>query len=187
VAKPRKKSTLVAYRNDIRLHLRPAFAADDLERLSRSPERFERYAAEKLAAGRASKSVRNDLGLLKLIFRAARRWRWVTDNPLELVDLPALDQTETETLSSAEIAALLAAYGVNSAEAEPDERWWWDVARRMTIVALSTGLRRGELLGLRWADCELLERRLHVRQAFVLGEMTTPKSRAGRRMVPVGN
>ena len=48
----------------------------------------------------------------------------------------------------------------------------------MTVVALSTGLRRGELLGLRWQDVELLERRLHVRQSFVRGEMTTPKSRA---------
>ena len=54
---------------------------------------------------------------------------------------------------------------------------------RMTVVALSTGLRRGELLGLRWQDVELLEGRLHVRQAFVCGEFTTPKSRAGRRVV----
>ena len=35
----------------------------------------------------------------------------------------------------------------------------------MTVVALSTGLRRGELLGLRWQDVELLERRLHVRSS----------------------
>jgi integrase len=57
----------------------------------------------------------------------------------------------------------------------------------MTVVALSTGLRRGELLGLAWKDVELLERRLDVRQAFVLGEMTTPKSRAGRRSIPLGS
>ena len=57
----------------------------------------------------------------------------------------------------------------------------------MTTVALSTGLRRGELLGLRWQDVELLERRLHVRQAFVRNEMTTPKSRAGRRTIPLGD
>ena len=56
----------------------------------------------------------------------------------------------------------------------------------MTVVALSTGLRRGELLGIRWMDLELLEKRLSVRQAFVLGEMSTPKSRAGRRTLPLG-
>ena len=43
----------------------------------------------------------------------------------------------------------------------------------MTAVALSTGPRRGELLGLRWQDVHLLERRLHVRQAFVRNEITT--------------
>ena len=56
----------------------------------------------------------------------------------------------------------------------------------MTTVALSTALRRGELLGLRWQDVELLEGRLHVRRSFVLGETTTPKSRAGRRAVALG-
>ena len=49
----------------------------------------------------------------------------------------------------------------------------------MTVVALSTGLRRGELLGLRWQDVDLLERRLSVVQQFVRNEITTPKSRAG--------
>jgi len=63
---------------------------------------------------------------------------------------------------------------------------WYAAARRMTTVALSTGLRRGELLGLRWQDVELLDRRLHVRQAFVRNEVTTPKSRAGRRTVELG-
>jgi len=63
---------------------------------------------------------------------------------------------------------------------------WYAAARRMTTVALSTGLRRGELLGLRWQDVELLDRRLHVRQAFVRNELTTPKSKAGRRTVELG-
>ena len=58
----------------------------------------------------------------------------------------------------------------------PTLRPWFDTARRLTVVTLSTGLRRGELL----------DRRLHVRQAFVRGEMTTPKSRAGRRVLPLG-
>ena len=53
-------------------------------------------------------------------------------------------------------------------------------------MALSSGLRRGELLGLTWLDVGLLDQRLEVRQSFVRGEMTTPKSRAGRRSVQLG-
>lgn len=185
-AKPRKRTTLIAYRSDIRVHLRPAFGDHDLERLSRSPELIEAYAADKLADGLSSKSVRNHLGLLGLIFKTARRWRWVSENPLELVELPPLDQAETETITPEEVSRLLSAYE-QKADENPEEEYWWRTARRMTVVALSTGLRRGELLGLRWMDVELLDRRLHVRQAFVLGEMSTPKSRAGRRVIPLGS
>ena len=71
--------------------------------------------------------------------------------------------------------------------AEADDKPWYAAARRMTTVALSTGLRRGELLGLRWQDVELLERLIHVRQQFVRNEITTPKSRAGRRTLPLGD
>ena len=103
-AKPRKRTTLIAYRSDIRVHPRPAFGDDDLEKLVRAPERFEKYAVEKLEAGLSSKSVRNHLGLLGLIFKTARWCRWVCENPLDLIELPPLDQAETETLTSAEVA-----------------------------------------------------------------------------------
>jgi integrase len=57
---------------------------------------------------------------------------------------------------------------------------------RMTVVVLGTAVRRGELLGLRWADVDLLERRLQVRQEWVRGEFTSPKSRASRRTIGFG-
>lgn len=185
-AKPRKRTTLIDYRATLRNHLRPAFATDDLGQLSRQPERFERYAADKLAAGLSPKTVRNHLALLGLMFRHARRWRWVSESPIELVDPPRLEQVEAETLTPAQVASVLKAFGTLSGAAEDGERYWFDAARRMFVVALSTGLRRGELLGLRWADVELLDRRMHVRQSFVCGEMTTPKSKAGRRTLPIG-
>ena len=53
-------------------------------------------------------------------------------------------------------------------------------------MALGTALRRGELLALRWKDIELLERRLHVREALVRGKITTPKSKASRRTIQIG-
>lgn len=79
-AKPRKKSTLVDYGCTIRLHLRPALGHFDLEKLSRSPEEFERYAGDKIASGLSPKSVRNHLVLGGLMFKTARRWRWVPEN-----------------------------------------------------------------------------------------------------------
>jgi integrase len=186
-AKPRKKSTLIDYKATIRNHLRPAFGHEDLVGLSRRRETFERYAAEKLAEGLSAKTVRNHLVLLGLVFKSARRWRWVAENPLELVERPTIPDADTETLDPAAVSAVLKAYRELEARAEEEDRYWYGAARRMTTVALSTGLRRGELLGLRWQDVELLDRHLHVRQAFVRNEITTPKSRAGRRTVPLGD
>ncbi|HXH34995.1 MAG TPA: tyrosine-type recombinase/integrase [Plantibacter sp.] len=185
-SKPRKRSTMDDYRGIIRNHFLPALGHEDLGRLSQRPERLERYAAEKLAAGLSPKTVRNHLALLGLMFRWARKWRWVSENPAELVDAPPLDDAETETLTSEEVARLLAAYRQLADGVDERERYWYDAARRMTTVALSTGLRRGELLGLRWQDVSLLDQRLRVAQSFVRGEMTTPKSKAGRRTIHLG-
>ena len=186
-AKPRKKSTVIDYKATIRNHLSPAFGSLDLGALSRQPEAFEKYAAMKLSAGRSAKSVRNDLVLLGLMFKTARRWRWVSENPLDLVDPPPLGDVETETLAASDVAAVLKAYRELEERAEGEDAYWFAAARRMTTIALSTGMRRGELLGLRWQDVELLDRRLHVRQAFVRNEITTPKSKAGRRVIDIGD
>ena len=178
-ARPRKKSTVVDYTATLRNHLSPVFDDLDLGWLSQSPELFERYAADKIAAGLSPKTVRNHLVLAGLMFRMARRWRWVSENPLDLVDKPSAGDADTETIDASAIADLLAAYRVLELDADEAERFWFANARRMTVVALSTGLRRGELLGLRWQDVELLERRLSVVQQVVRNEVTTPKSQGG--------
>ncbi len=65
------------------------------------------------------------------------------------------------------------------ADADESERFWYAAARRMTVVALSTGLRRGELLGLRWTDVSLLERCVSVSQSFVRREDDDAEEQSG--------
>jgi integrase len=50
-----------------------------------------------------------------------------------------------------------------------------------------TGLRQGELLGLRWRDLDIEALKLRVRQAFVRGEFKSPKSARGTRGVPMAD
>jgi integrase len=183
-------STLVDYRLTIERHLLPAFGAVDLAELERRPEMVERYVASKLAAqpdgrpGLSPKTVRNHLTLLGRMFRVAKMWRLVRDNPVELVDPPRAEESEVELLLPGEIAGLLAAFRELEAEEEDEaERAWWGVARRAVTVAVGTGLRRGEVLGLSWRGVELLAGAARVSQAYVRGEMKAPKSRAGRRTV----
>src|SRR5262249_9510567 len=71
---------------------------------------------------------------------------------------------------------------IGSMLAHAPERW-----RALLLIAAFTGLRAGELRGLRWADVDLKEGVLHVRQrADRWGDMDLPKSSAGERDVPVG-
>ena len=47
---------------------------------------------------------------------------------------------------------------------------------------MSTGMRRGELLGLKWTDVDFNQSRIAVRQALVRGQLTTPKNGKGRQI-----
>jgi integrase len=90
-------------------------------------------------------------------------------------------------LTEAEIARLLAAYReLENAPPEGTEGADWRQARRIVTVALGTGLRRGELLALRWRDVQLLEGVLSVREAFVRGAFQAPKSRKSKRTFEIG-
>jgi integrase len=179
------KSTLVGYEISIR-HLVGDLGSVRLSELERRPELVERFIAARLASGSSPKTVRNDLALLGRMFRVAKKWRLVKENPVDLIDRPRVEESETELLLPGEIAAVMAAFRELEAEEEDDdERQWWGIARRAVTVAVGTGLRRGELLGLTWRNVELLAGAIRVEKAWVRSEMKAPKSRAGRRTVRV--
>lgn len=48
--------------------------------------------------------------------------------------------------------------------------------RTMILLGLRTGMRQGEMLGLRWQDVDLVAGRITVKQNYVRGEIGTPKS-----------
>jgi integrase len=182
----RKKSTRVDYTATLRNHLRPAFGHLTLDAIAARPEVLDRYIATK-AKTLSPKTIRNHLALLHIMFKVAQRWRYVQSNPLAEVDPPTVPRPDTVILADDDVAGLLNAYRDLEIDPPKDtEREWWATARRMTIAALGTALRRGELLGLRWGDVELGERRLHVRQQWTRDEFTTPKSRASQRTVDFG-
>ena len=147
---------------------------------------IDRYIAHK--TGKLSaKTISNHLGLLSVMFKVAKRWRLVSVNAVDDVDMPRVERGEMQVLSAVEIVRLLAAYReLEEEHREATEAEWWPLTRRLVEVALGTALRRGELLALRWRDVELLDHRLHVREAYVRGAFQSPKSRASRRTIDLG-
>lgn len=112
------KSTLVAYGISIR-HLVRELGSVRLSELERRPELVERFVAARLAGGSSPKTVRNDLTLLGRMFRVARKWRLAKENPVDLIDPPRDEESETELLLPGEIAAVLAAFRELEAEEMP--------------------------------------------------------------------
>jgi len=182
----RRRSTVLDYTNTLRGHVLPALGDVELAELETRPELLDRYIAAKRREGLAPKTIANHLRTLHAMFEYARRRRRMSSNPVELLEPLSVPTPDTPVLREEEVAALLNAYRLKEDAAEPGEREWWALARRLTAFALGTALRRGEILALRWSDVELLERRLHVRRSFVRGEMGEPKSRAGKRTIMFG-
>jgi integrase len=167
----RKRSTLMDYESYLRVHLAPFFAGLPLDKIER--EDIEDFIAEKRAAGLATKSILNYLGLLHAIFQQAQKRGWARTNPCKLVDKPRAGEGDPDIrfLDEAELEALLRAvpeHGLGLTD------------RALYLTAAMSGLRQGELLALRWRDVDWTARRVRVRQNYVRGEYGTPKSRPQR-------
>jgi integrase len=181
-----KPTTVKNYTISVRRHLIPFFGSHELSELEQRPELLDRYIAEKLKAGLSPKTIGNTLTDLRLVLKQALRHRLIRTNPVDDVERPRCEPPEMQVLSETEIARLRTAYGELEAEASAAERPWWQLARAITFVGLGTAMRRGELLALRWSDVRMLDGVVQVREAFVDGRFTTPKSRSSRRLIELG-
>jgi len=181
-----KPTTVASYEGAVNAHLVPQLGHLTLTELERHPELIDRFVARKLRDGLSPKTVTNQLLVLQLVCKRAVRLRLMTRNPVTDVERPRIEQPEMSVLSEVEIARLWTGYGELERDATGTEMAWWRMARTITFTALGTAMRRGELLGLRWRDVQLLEGRVYVREALVNGRVTTPKSRASRRLIELG-
>ena len=174
----RKRSTLEGYESYLRVHLSPYFGERPLERIGR--EEVEDFMTACRRNGQSVKSTLNYLGLLHGIFDFALRRGWVASNPCKLVDKPTARSGDPDVrfLDQAELEALLRL---------EREGALGPTDRALYVTAAMTGLRQGELLGLRWRDVDWTAGRLRVRRSYVRGEHGTPKSKRSSRGVPLAD
>jgi integrase len=170
-----KRSTLMDYESYTRVHLLPAFGALELEAIT--IELIEDFIATKRQEGKAVKSILNYLGLLHAMFAFAVRRGWCNRNPVAPVEKPRnLRNLDIRFLEVDELDALLTA-------TPTDERGRTE--RVLYLTAAMTGLRRGELLALRWQDIDWEAGVVRVRRNYTRGRFGTPKSRRSSRAVPL--
>jgi integrase len=125
--------------------------------------------------GVGARTVRLTLGRLKAAFEMAVNEGHLVRNVVRLVTPPEYTLTERDTWSQAEVRAFLAAATADRLHA----------AWRLSLY----GLRRGEVLGLRWSDIGLKARTLTVSQAREIADLKVrveePKTRNGKRTLPL--
>jgi integrase len=164
-----KPSVIRGYEEALRLRVLPAIGAHKLADVAVPDvqDLIDRWQAEGLGAS----AIRNTIVPLRVIYRRALARGNVAVNPTTGVELPAVRGTRDRIASPDEAAQLLDAL-------EHDRALW--------ATALYAGLRRGELMAVRWEDIDLAAGLIHVRRSWdrYAGEIA-PKSRAGIRRVPI--
>jgi integrase len=123
------------------------------------------------SAGMPRSSINNAVDPLRVLFRRALRRSVVATNPTTDLELPARAEEPMRFASREEAKQLVEALPA------PDRALW--------ATGLYAGLRRGELRALRWTYVDLDGGTMTVLSSWSGSDEGDPKSRAGRRRVPI--
>lgn len=189
-----------------RVHLDPALGDRRLEKVMRGE--VEDLAARMLGKELSPKTVRNVLSYLHSVFEHAIDLGWAADNPVRRAARPKRRRAgdvnpDLQFLSLDELEAVIRAIPdeVVIRKGAPVRRnrpgpapppppdVLGPVLRVLIRTAALTGLRRSELLGLRWRDVDWTAQRVRVRNAFVGGEHSSDgkSDLSTRRSVPLAD
>ncbi len=168
--------TYERYETIVRLHLVPPMGHIRIERLT--PVHVQALLDEKLAAGLSPRTVQSIRIVLRSALQKAVKWQMLARNVADVVDAPRMVNREMCALSPSEARTFLIA--------ATDDRLY-----ALYLLGLACGLRRGELLGLKWSDLDLDAKTLAVRRSLgrsingiVIDE---PKTARGKRTVKLAD
>jgi integrase len=166
-----KPSTQSCYRRTLKTHLQPAFGKSRL--CDMTTLEIQRFVLAKMDAGLGWACCDHYRNLLSKIFATAKKWGYFSgDNPALGVELPEKRAVrEKHALSPDQISRLLSLFE------EP--------MRTMFLVAIMTGMRVGEVLGLRRKDVDFTAEEICVEQNSYRGLIGTPKTKGSRRTLPL--
>ena len=164
------RATYEGYRRDVNHHIVPELGRRKLKELTRDDIR--RLYRRKCDEGLSNRTLSYIHTTLRKALKDAVGDDLIPRNPTDGVRPPETPQgvaKEPRALDPSEVRALL-------------EEARGDRLEALYVVALCTGLRRGEVLGLKWSDMDLEEGTLSVKRSLdVDGTLKTPKNRSSRR------
>jgi integrase len=161
--------TLASYRRIFERELLPFFGAMPVAAITRS--HIKEFASAKANGGVSANTVRNSLAPLRAMLSTAVEDELVRENVA--LRLPRLGRPPRTIIAPTheQVQMVLAAAST--------------AARGPIQLAATSGLRRGEVFGLRWGDVDFEARLICVRSSNQDGQITRPKTTAGERIVPM--
>lgn len=143
VKQTRRPSTVVEYESVVRVHLKPALGTIRLQKLG--AVHIQGLLAEKRREGYAEGTCRRIYAIFGAALAQALKWHLVNHNPMTSVDAPkASHRTGRLAYTAEEVSRLF-----EGAKAWRDGRLY-----PILLLAVSTGMRQGEILGLLWDDID---------------------------------
>jgi integrase len=172
----RRPSTVNGYRRYAGLYIIPKLGKERLQDIL--PAHIKQLYALMKQEGRGARTIQLVHVTLHAAFKQAVREGYLGRNPLEAVDRPKVEQMEFKILTGDQVRQLLIAASGSAFET-------------LFYLALTTGMRKGELLGLKWSDLDQDKGVLHIqrqlqqipRKGFSL---VPTKTKAGRRLIKLG-
>lgn len=165
-------STWYSYGRNLQNHVIPAIGSKRLRKLQ--PNDLNKLYADLLDKGLSPRSVHYVHAIIRRALNEALRAGQITRNPAQLARPPKQTRPRMKTWTAEELRQFL-------------RHVRDDILYASYLLAAMTGMRRGELLGLRWDDLDLKAGKLSVRQTLVEVNyelcFSEPKTARGRRVV----
>lgn len=157
-AKPNtSQRTLENYQYMIMQHIKPTLGHLKISKLQ--PSHLQEYYAQKLMNGKmdggglSAQSVKHHHRLIFKALKDAVKWQLIMRNVAEAVTPPKTRKVEMETWDNAQVKFFL--------DISKDSSYY-----PIYLTAINTGMRRGEVLGLRWQDIDFDNNLFYVRQSL---------------------
>lgn len=167
-----KPNTIDRYRRIAERKINPVLGSIPLNKLS--PLAIQDFYAGLLTGGLSPSTVALYHGVLHHALDQAVKRRLIPHNPANAVDAPRPNPPEMQTWTAEQARAFLVATADDELAA-------------LYSLAMHTGMRRGELLGLKWGDIDLARGTLAVRRTLSRGPdgmaFGEPKTTAGKRSI----
>jgi integrase len=177
-----RATTCSSYAAYARRYIVPALGSIPLTKLT--PAQVQGFYMQTLGGARldnrpgtvSARTVRYCHSIIRESLSHAMKWGMVSRNVADATEPPRAVRPQVRTWDATEATTFLAA----AAE---------DVYAPIWLVALTTGMRQGELLGLAWKDVDFQRGTITVRQSLATVDGTLilhePKTRSGRRTIPL--